>query len=47
MREAKSELVVSESEKDAMRNQYQASLDRRETEKKHLELQVILPSELC
>ena len=32
--------------RDAMRNQYQASLDRRETEKKHLELQVILPSEL-
>ena len=41
MRDAKSELAVSESEKEAMRNQYKKSLDRRETEKKQLEFQVM------
>ncbi|XP_061939764.1 uncharacterized protein LOC108000190 [Apis cerana] len=40
MRDAKSELAVSESEKEAMRNQYKKSLDRRETEKKQLEFQL-------
>ncbi|XP_017788750.1 PREDICTED: protein hinderin-like [Habropoda laboriosa] len=40
MRDAKSELAVSESEKEAMRNQYQNSLDRRETERKQLEFQL-------
>ncbi|KAG7206717.1 hypothetical protein KM043_000390 [Ampulex compressa] len=37
MREAKSELAVSETEKAAMRDQYRKSLDRRETEKRRLE----------
>lgn len=41
MRDAKSELAVSESEKEAMKNQYKKSLDRRETEKKQLEFQVM------
>lgn len=41
MRDAKSELVVSETEKEAMRNQYQKSLDHRETERQQLEHQVI------
>lgn len=40
MRDAKSELTVSESEKEAMRLQYKKSLDRRETEKEQLEFQV-------
>ncbi|CAL7950561.1 unnamed protein product [Xylocopa violacea] len=40
MRDAKSELVVSESEKEAMRNQYQKSLGRYETERKQLEYQL-------
>lgn len=40
MRDAKSELIVSESEKEAMRLQYKKSLDRRETEKEQLEFQV-------
>ncbi|XP_076544182.1 uncharacterized protein LOC117603277 isoform X1 [Osmia lignaria lignaria] len=40
MRNAKSELAVSESEKEAMKNQYQMMLDRRETEKKQLEYQL-------
>ncbi|XP_076755589.1 uncharacterized protein LOC143426190 [Xylocopa sonorina] len=40
MRDAKSELVVNESEKEAMRNQYQKSLDRYETDKKQLEYQL-------
>ncbi|KAK9308997.1 hypothetical protein QLX08_001190 [Tetragonisca angustula] len=39
-RDAKSELTVSESEKEAMRIQYEMSLDRRETEKKQLEFQL-------
>ncbi|KAF3420023.1 hypothetical protein E2986_11342, partial [Frieseomelitta varia] len=39
-RDAKSELTVSESEKEAMRIQYETSLDRRETEKKQLEFQL-------
>ncbi|KAK1122324.1 hypothetical protein K0M31_009546 [Melipona bicolor] len=39
-RDAKSELTVSESEKEAMRIQYEKSLDRRETEKKQLEFQL-------
>ncbi|CAK9813037.1 hypothetical protein ANTPLA_LOCUS7646 [Anthophora plagiata] len=39
-RDAKSELAVSESEKEAMRNQYHNSLDRRETERKQLEYQL-------
>lgn len=46
MNDAKSELVVNESEKDAIRNQYQKSLDRQNTEKKQLEFQVILPMEM-
>lgn len=40
MRDAKSELTVSESEKEAMRLQYKKSLDRHETEKEQLEFQV-------
>ncbi|XP_076241171.1 uncharacterized protein LOC143183508 [Calliopsis andreniformis] len=40
MRDAKSELIVSESEKEAMKSQYQKSLDRREVEKKQLEFQL-------
>ncbi|CAD1476582.1 unnamed protein product, partial [Heterotrigona itama] len=39
-RDAKSELTASESEKEAMRIQYEKSLDRRETEKKQLEFQL-------
>lgn len=42
LRDTKAELTVSESEKQAMRNQYEKSLDRRETEKKQLEFQVTL-----
>ncbi|XP_012143118.2 uncharacterized protein LOC105662756 [Megachile rotundata] len=41
MRNAKSELAVSESEKDAVKNQFQMLLDRQETEKKKLEYQLI------
>ncbi|OAD61068.1 hypothetical protein WN48_01136 [Eufriesea mexicana] len=40
LRDAKAELTVSESEKEAMRSQYEKSLDRRETEKKQLEFQL-------
>ena len=41
MRVAKSELAFSDPEKEAMRNQYNKPLDRRETEKKQLEFQVM------